>query len=112
MRDDDSLVKCGIYEHKVGPINATVDFRFSVLGREEFLRVLIFSSLVVSIFDRQGNGSISVRDLTKSMTNLTNRFSEEQILKIVQGVQTTKNGVITYEIFVELLKTTRCVISN
>ena len=72
---------------------------------------------MVSIFDRQGHGSISVRDLTKSMTNLTNRFSEEQILRIVQEAHESspnknKNGLITYENFVELLKNTKYVISN
>ena len=88
-------------------LSQNLDEDTSQISRVEFLRVIMFASLVICIFDRQGHGSISVRDLAKAMENFTNSYSEEEILNLVKSVQTNKNGTIDYEHFVELINTTR-----
>ena len=77
------------------------------ISRVEFLRVIMFASLVISIFDRQGNGHITASDLVSAIANFTNSYSEEEIYELVQKVQTNVNGLVTYENFEELVKTTR-----
>ena len=73
------------------------------LEHQEFMRVIMFASLVICIYDREGNGNISVQDLSKAMLNFNSTCSEADMYKRVKGVVTSGVNVF-YENFIAILK--------
>ena len=77
------------------------------ISHEQFSRIVMLTSLMISVFDRKGNGSISGKDLTKALINFTDTYSKEQICALVKAAQTRSDDKIHYKTFVKLVETTR-----
>ena len=56
------------------------------ISNTEFARTIMFVSLVICVFDREGEGSISVHDLTQAMRNFTSIYSESQLRNHVESL--------------------------
>ena len=77
------------------------------ISHDQFSRIIMLASLMISIFDRKGNGSISIKDLTKALINFTDTYSKDQICALVKAAQTRSDDKIHYKAFVKLVETTR-----
>ncbi|KAF9163353.1 hypothetical protein DFQ26_002673 [Actinomortierella ambigua] len=49
------------------------------------------------VFDKDGNGLISVAELRYVLTNLGEKLSEEEVDELMKGIQVDNNGKINYE---------------
>ncbi|OLY82053.1 Calmodulin [Smittium mucronatum] len=89
----------------------TVDF-------EEFLKILLrpggFKSITnesalnefvqaFQVFDREGNGFISVGELRYVLTSLGDRLTEQEVDELLKGMETDGQENINYEEFVKML---------
>ena len=78
-----------------------------MIDNVQFMRILMFASLMTSVFDRQGNGTISARDLANVLTNFTDKFSFFNIYSLVRSEERKPGIELNYEDFSNLVKTTR-----
>ena len=53
------------------------------------------------VFDKNNNGVLSIRELKHILTNLGNKFSEEEVEEIFKEVDLDQDGNISYREFVE-----------
>lgn len=49
------------------------------------------------VFDKQGNGTISVQDLKLSLTTLGERLNDEELDELIREVDHNGEGVVKYE---------------
>ncbi|OMJ15274.1 Calmodulin [Smittium culicis] len=89
----------------------TIDF-------EEFLKILLrpggFKSITnesalnefvqaFQVFDREGNGYISIGELRYVLTSLGDRLTDQEVDELLKGVETDGQENINYEDFVKML---------
>ena len=57
-----------------------------------------------SLFDKSGNGFISVRELKRGLAGLKIDLIEQDIDLMLKDVQFNADGKVSYEEFIELIK--------
>ncbi|KAG0245458.1 SCF ubiquitin ligase complex subunit cdc4 [Actinomortierella wolfii] len=55
------------------------------------------------VFDKDGNGLISVAELRYVLTNLGEKLTEEEVDELMKGVQVDNSGKVNYEEFVQII---------
>ena len=55
------------------------------------------------VFDRNGDGSISAKDLRHIMTNLGEKLTDEEVDEMIREADIDGNGQINYEEFVTMM---------
>ncbi len=55
------------------------------------------------VFDRDGNGLISVEELKHVMTNLGEKLTDEEINEMIKEADVNNDGKINYEEFVRMM---------
>ena len=90
------------------PSNASASPHCEV-QQEEFIQILIFASLVVCVFDREGGGEIKAGDLCLTMSHMTRRYSEGEISQKLQERGIDRSDAINYSEFISILHMMRWV---
>ncbi|KAI1295251.1 hypothetical protein EDD11_007875 [Mortierella claussenii] len=55
------------------------------------------------VFDKDGNGYISVGELRYVLTNLGEKLSDAEVDELLKGVEVDKSGKVNYEEFVKMI---------
>ncbi|KAG0353178.1 EF-hand protein [Gamsiella multidivaricata] len=55
------------------------------------------------VFDKEGNGYISVGELRYVLTNLGEKLTDAEVDELIKGVETDKSGKVNYEDFVKMI---------
>ncbi|KAF8920460.1 EF-hand protein [Dissophora ornata] len=55
------------------------------------------------VFDKEGNGYISVGELRYVLTNLGEKLSDVEVDELMKGVEVDKSGKVNYEDFVKMI---------
>ena len=94
-----------------GLIKETTGNNKEEINFEEFLKLMSITlndSLdelkeAFSIFDKNGNGSISIEEVRCVMASLEENISEEELNSMIQQVDTNGDGLIDFEDFVQVM---------
>ena len=79
----------------------------------QFMQIVMLASLMICVFDREGNGTISAQDLAIALNNFTDEYNYLEIYGIVKLAEKDhkdhKDHIIgiNYDDFTKLIETTR-----
>ena len=59
------------------------------------------------VFDKDGNGFISVQELRHVMTNLGEKLTEDEVDEMIREADIDGDGEVNYEEFVAMMTSTR-----
>ena len=79
----------------------------SKISATEFTKTMMFVSLVICVFDRGGEGSISTENLVKALDNFTSADRESELRQLVESEKRNPDDAIHYDDFMLLIKLTR-----
>ena len=71
----------------------------------QFMQIVMLASLIICVFDREGNGIIAAQDLAISLSNFTDKYNYLEIYSLIVEQDKDGNG-INYDEFAKLIETT------
>mmetsp|Transcript_60896 Transcript_60896/g.122057 ORF Transcript_60896/g.122057 Transcript_60896/m.122057 type:complete len:154 (-) Transcript_60896:241-702(-) len=86
--------------------NGTIDFyEFLNLMSKKMKGSDLEEELTVAfrVFDRDGNGYINSHELRSVMTNIGEKFTDDEVEELVRSADVDSDGQISYEEFVKLM---------
>ena len=76
-----------------------------MIPNQQFMQIVMLASLMICIFDREGNGTIAAQDLAIALNNFTDKYNYMEIYSLVKAAE--KDGILNYDDFAQLIETTR-----